>query len=54
MQIYRYRFNLYRNKGDRTGSKTKVKVVAPSPFYDGTYHPPLFKQLSLLYIEIYT
>jgi hypothetical protein len=20
----------------------KVKVVYPSPFYDGTYHPPLF------------
>lgn len=25
----------------------KVKVVAPSPFYDGKYHPPLAEQLSL-------
>ncbi|HRA12579.1 MAG TPA: hypothetical protein PKX31_12955 [Chitinophagaceae bacterium] len=27
----------------------KVKAVSPSPFYDGKYHPPLFKQLSLLF-----
>ena len=23
----------------------KVKAVSPSPFYDGKYHPPLFRQL---------
>ena len=32
----------------------KVKAVSPSPFYDGTYHPSLFKQLSLLYILKYS
>ena len=32
----------------------KVKAVSPSPFYDGKYHPPLFRQLTLpLYQKIY-
>ena len=31
----------------------KVKEVSPSPFYDGTYHPPLLRQLSLLYLLRY-
>ena len=26
----------------------KVKAVSPSPLYDGTYHPSLFRQPSLL------
>jgi hypothetical protein len=34
--------------------KRKVKAVSPSPFYDGTYHPPLIGQRNAaLYIEIY-
>jgi hypothetical protein len=31
----------------------KVKAVSPSPFYDGTYHPPLIGHfLHAVYIEI--
>jgi|GEM_PF-6097652 len=28
----------------------KVKAVSPSPFYDGTYHPSLFRQLNAAFI----
>jgi hypothetical protein len=30
----------------------KVKVVPPSPFYDGKYHPPLVEQLTLLLVYL--
>jgi hypothetical protein len=45
-------FSLTGSKQNEYGTNErgirKVKAVSPSPFYDGTYHPPLLRQLSLL------